>query len=74
MISIIIKVKNGDEISHEVVDNSFLFADLIERAMFQNFGMDTETEDMVDVYIPESDSRYKLIHIHGVTAETIDLS
>jgi hypothetical protein len=59
MIAVIIKVQ-GTSISHKVVDPSTTFDGFVELVSFENFGKDIIIDDLIDVFVPETDTRYSL--------------
>lgn len=63
MIAIIVTVVNGTRIGHKVVDSKITFDQFVELVSFENFGKDIIIDDLVDVYVPETDTRYALLLI-----------
>lgn len=63
MIAIIVTVVNGTDISHKVVDKTITFDQFVELVSFENFGKDIIIDDLIDVYVPETDTRYALLFI-----------
>jgi hypothetical protein len=59
MIAIIVIVQ-GTSIGHKVVDPSITFDGFVELVSFENFGKDIIIDDLIDVYVPETDTRYSL--------------
>ena len=61
MIAIIVTVVGGTRIGHKVVDKTITFDQFVELVSFENFGKDIIIDDLIDVYVPETDTRYALL-------------
>ncbi len=59
-MAVIVKA-TPEAITHHKVDDEIGFDGFVEIVTFQNFGKDIIIDDLIDVFIPETNTRYALI-------------
>ncbi len=59
-MAVIVKA-TPEKITHNIVSNEIGFDGFVEIVTFQNFGKDIIIDDLVDVFVPETNTRYALI-------------
>ena len=73
MNAAIIKVK-GEEVTAIPVSTDMTFHDMVELVSFNNFGKDIVINDLLDVYVPETDTRFVLWYFADADDTTLSVA